>query len=185
MLPDVTTYVKTSADISPYQIVLRMVLTNVMTSVTVHRVARRPPPSRSNPPAGWPAWLVEQRAEKGWKQQDVFDKVRAHFGWGPTSLSLYGDIERGKRPLTDADKVVLAAVFGKKSEDVPEPLETRVDPTLAQALSDLAEELAALRQERTAWERGVLAVIRSFRDGQVPIELLDALAPQPHEGAQQ
>lgn len=56
-------------------------------------------------------------------------------------------------------------------------------PELAAALSDLAEELRQVRLERAAWQRGVLAVIRSYRAGQVPAELLDALLPPPLEDA--
>jgi transcriptional regulator with XRE-family HTH domain len=147
-------------------------------------VARRPPSTRTKPPAGWPAWLAEQRLAKGWKQQDVFDRVRDHFEWGENSLSLYGDIERGKRELTLEDKTVLAAVYNKVPSDVPEPPTIDPTPDLAAALVALTSELAAIRLEREAWTRGVAEVLRSYADGRVPTELLDALVPPPHVDAQ-
>jgi len=125
--------------------------------------------------------LAEQRLAKGWKQQDVFDRVRDHFKWGATSLSLYGDIERGDRSLTDEDKVVLAALYGKEPADVPEP--PQPEPSLAAAVAALTRELEAMRLEREAWRRGVVEVLRSYEAGQVPTGLLDALAPRLPEDA--
>lgn len=80
---------------------------------------------------------------KHWDQKDVFKLVRGHFGWGPNSTSLYGDIERGKRPLTYDDKVVLAALYGKTPADVPEAPVVQTNPDLASALVALTEKLDA------------------------------------------
>jgi hypothetical protein len=146
-------------------------------------VARRPPSTRSKPPAGWPAWLAEQRLAVPWKQKDVYDRVKDHFRWGDNSVSLYGDIERGVRPLTDADKVVLAGLYGKTPADVPEPPQIDPTPDLASAIAAMTAELTAIRLEREAWRRGVVAVLRSYEDGQVPAGLLDALAPRLPEDA--
>lgn len=58
------------------------------------------------------------------------------------------------------------------------------EPDLAAALTALTQELTAVREERRAWMRGVVAVLRAYDDGQVPEALLDALEPRLPEGAQ-
>jgi hypothetical protein len=88
-----------------------------------------------------------------------------------------------KKEPDDAQAAVLRRHFGEPPADLT-PTVVEPEPSLAAALSALAEELAAVRLEREAWQRGVLAVLRSYRAGQVPAELLDALAPPPLEPAQ-
>lgn len=116
-------------------------------------MARRPPGVRTTPPAGWPAWLVSEREARGWTQRDVFKRARGHFGWGDSSLTLYGDIERGRRTLSADDKTFLAALYGKTPTDVPEP-----SPEPGSASADLVA--AALDRQTRVMEAQLLATDR-------------------------
>lgn len=138
-------------------------------------------PSKRPPKGVWARHLQEQRRLRDLSAVEAFELVYERIGWSPKSRTAYVAIDAGDRQPKGHEITVLGAEFGWPTETA----ETEEIPDLATALSDLARELAAIRQERAAWERGVLAVLRSFEDGQVPIELLTALAPQPREGAQQ
>lgn len=121
-----------------------------------------------------------------WTHKHLLARMLAEIGWAPPH-SNYSKYESGKstpNPTTLKKFERFWKAHGIDGPDLSPVKAIEPEPTLAQALSDLAAELAAVRQEREAWERGVLAVLRSFRDGQVPVELLDALAPQPLEDAQ-
>jgi transcriptional regulator with XRE-family HTH domain len=121
-------------------------------------------------------WLVAAREKRGFstaaKALAALTAAGIHIG-----RSAYAEYESGTKTPSRNHLPLLEEFWGP----VGEPVEDQ--PDLAGALSELAEELGAVRREREAWERGVLAVLRSYRDGQVPAELLDALAPQPREDA--
>lgn len=150
-----------------------------------HSVAvPRPPSTRTKPPAGWPAWLRDQRLAKGWKQQDVFDRVRTQFGWGPKSVSLYGDIERGAKELTDEDKVFLAALYDATPADVMEPPAAEPTPDLIAVLTRQSIAIEALVDEmRLARERdqdaasAILTAAEALR--QLPMRRGDAASIEP------
>lgn len=121
--------------------------------------------TRVKPPAGFPAFIVQLRQDRGWKQHDVFVQVREHFGWGESSLSLYGDVERGKKLLSAQDQAVILGLYGKSVDDIPAPdIATTTDTSQAaliaalqsqaQAINALADQVRALVEaQETPTER--------------------------------
>jgi hypothetical protein len=113
----------------------------------------------------------------------------------------YVGYEGGKNaePETVARLVAFWVAQGEPAPDLTPiaPPELEPAPDLASVLSRLNAELTAMREERAevraeaailrrqraAWEKGVVAVLQSFAAGQVPAELLDALAPLPLEAS--
>lgn len=138
---------------------------------------------RVAPKSRWGRFLVNQRESKGLTQTAVFSAVRADLGWGPTSRAAYGDLERGDREPTVNEQAYFLARYGLTA--LPSESEDEHAPDLAVAIRALTVELAAMRREREAWQSGWIAVLRAYGEGQVPTELLDALAPQPLEDARQ
>ena len=136
------------------------------------------------------SWMRERRGELS--QADLVSDIQGATGWTITR-DRYSKYESGG---TDFGRGVLDRFIaywktkGKSGPDLtpPAPITPPVD--MADALSALASELAAarlerevIRLERAAWVRGVVAVLRAYEDGQVPTELLDALATPLPEGA--
>lgn len=147
---------------------------------------RAPRPPRKTPRTAWGRFLVAERLKRGWRQDDAFDHFRDRFGWAEDSRASYGNLERGSAEPDTEKAAVFLSEYGY--DELPaEEAETAPaqDPTtrLAMALETMAEELTAIREEREAWTRGVVAVLRSYGDGRVPADLLDALAAQLPEAA--
>lgn len=151
----------------------------------VGRIGYRPP---ETPPKGkWARFLHAQHRKRGWNATQGFEALRAGLGLSQKSRTSYTDgLFKGKREPNEKEAAFLLAYFAPATpDDDPEPDTTKDEPNLASAIMALADELAAVRREREAWTRGVVAVLRSYGDGQVPVELLDALAPPSLGGAQQ
>lgn len=90
------------------------------------------------------------------------------------------------RPPARGTGTLVATALGVAYADLIAAREGAREPAesdLGAALLALTEELAQMRREREAWTRGVLAVLRAYEGGQVPADLLDALAPQLPEDA--
>lgn len=127
-----------------------------------------------------PTMLKRARKAAGFSNAKSFlVAVKAAEGQAP-SYSTYAQWESGQVvPRDDSLKPIRS--FHEKAGSWPaEPGRT----DLAAAIMALTGELAALRAEREAWTRGVVAVLRSYEGGQVPRELLDALAAQLPEAVQ-
>lgn len=124
-------------------------------------------------------WLRSQRlalpAPKGKRVTQEQMAKRLSAAGIPLDRTAYNKLENAGR-ISDELLSALAGYFGVP---VPTPVEPPPSETtsLASALVILAEELQAIRLERERWEVGVVAMLRAYEGGQVPIELLDALAP--------
>lgn len=106
------------------------------------------------------------------------------LGLGPNSRQSYINLDMGDRQPNETEAAVLAEWLGSYPVEEPaEEIPSQAD--LATAINRLTEELAAMRAERAAFQKGIVGVLRLYGAGQVPQELLDALVPQPLEGARQ
>lgn len=133
-------------------------------------------------------WLKKNRGDM--TQEDLAPAIVAATGW-KIERSRYSKYESGATPF---GKVVLnhfidywktRGVAGPDLSPAPPVAPGTTEPTdLAAAVLALTDELAAMRLEREAWTRGVAAVLRSYEDGRVPTDLLDALVPPPRVDAQ-
>jgi hypothetical protein len=115
-----------------------------------------------------------------WTYKHLLTLMQAEVGWAPAHPN-YSGYELGKsipEPNTLAKFVKFWQAHGVAGPDLTPPKPADPPPDLASALSALAAELAAIRLEREAWRRGVVEVLRAYEAGQVPVELLDALAPR-------
>lgn len=153
--------------------------------------SRAPRPTRKPPLTAWGRFLQDERIKAGRSQQETFDLFRGKypdaFDWTDSSVTAYGNLERGPGlPNARQQKAFLAEYdYEELPAEEAQSSETTTDPTLrlAEALEAMTRELTAMREEREAWTRGVVAVLQSYGDGQVPADLLDALAVQLPEGA--
>jgi hypothetical protein len=150
-------------------------------------MAYHPP---STPPlTAWARHLDQVMQKRGWSKVQLFEAIGPALGYSPKSRSavykLLGDKEPDARTAA-----VLREHFGEP-EPAPRPVvevETRpadlaaVLAQLTAAISAQTAEIAALRLERAAWERGVLQALAAS-EGQARAALLDALAPRPPEAA--
>lgn len=105
---------------------------------------RRPKPPQST-------WLIEQRKRRGWRPEDVADRldvaVATIRGW-----------ESG-RGIGPDSMTRLEMLFGVQSPAVGQAGQ----PDLAAALTALVEELRAMRQEREGMEARVRALEAEVR----------------------
>lgn len=118
-------------------------------------------------------WLIDERKRNNRSVRDVAQLVNRSEatvrGW-----------EAGRPPR--ADDEVIALLESVYDSVAPRSEEERAGD-LAHAILELRDELAAMRLEREAWQRGLVSVLREYAAGQVPEALLDALAPRPLEDA--
>lgn len=138
-------------------------------------------------------WLRETRLrqthpETGepWTQDYLLVQMQERIGWAPHRPN-YSKYESGKS-TPKRDTLKKFTDFWALYDEPPPNLQAEPEPEqpdLAAAILALTEELEAMRREREAWTRGVVAVLRAYSGGQVPAELLDALAPPPLEVAPQ
>lgn len=138
------------------------------------------PPSRA-PKGAWARHLHQQRRERGLSQAQAFELVYEGLHLSKRSRAVYTALDMGDRQPRPKEAEYLASVFGWPPDADAEP--EAATPDLAAAVMALTVELEAMRLEREAWRRGVVAVLRSYEDGQVPEGLLDALAPRLPEDA--
>ena len=123
-------------------------------------------------------WLRENRGAVS--QLALVADLEAVTGWRLLREN-YSKYETGRmapEPETLARFTAYWAAKGRPGPDfTPDPVPAAA-PDLATALTSLAAELAALRAERQAWQRGVLTALAAS-EGPARAELLAALAPQP------
>lgn len=133
-------------------------------------------------------WLRATRPDSETQEWLAADIERV-TGWHITR-DRYSKYESGSLPIGKTvlkhfvDYWASRGVPGPNAQ--PEPsagTEANVPADLAAALDRLTAELEAMRLEREAWRRGVVAVLRGYEGGQVPEALLDALVPRLPEDA--
>jgi transcriptional regulator with XRE-family HTH domain len=117
-------------------------------------------------------WIGDKRKDLGLTPGDIATLT------GVSEDTARGWESRG-RPSQEAI-AILERRFGEPAPaDRPE-----YAADLAEALAALIDELGQMRQEREAWTRGVVAVLRAYGEGRLPQDLLDGLAPPPRESEQ-
>ena len=137
-----------------------------------------------HPPSGkWGRFLDHMRRENDWSAVRAWEELHAVLGLSPKSVAVYKAMERGTRLIRPAEADALIRFFGRGPEDEPEA-ESNPAPDLASVLNGLTKELEEMRRERETWTRGLIQILRLSATGQVPIALLDALAPLLPEGVQ-
>jgi transcriptional regulator with XRE-family HTH domain len=142
------------------------------------------PPS-TEPRGKWAIALHAKRKAEGLSQTEAFEILGPRLGLAPKSRSAYRAIDQGEREPRDDEAAILAEWLGYWPED-PAPVSTPAGATtvvgvdaLLTRIDALVAQVEAERAERRRWEVGWIATLRAALEGQVPVELLDALVPPP------
>lgn len=143
---------------------------------------------RDKPP--FAAWLTTERGKRGWKAEEVARRLRDMGYAAEDTTYRTWEAASGRKPAPDTiralERLFESAAPGEDatgSGDLAAALQSLADEIRAarEERAELRRELVAARDARVAWERAVLQVLQAAAAGQVPAELLDALAPQTPE----
>lgn len=135
-------------------------------------------------------WLIGARGSLGLTAED-FLRALAESGAKAPHRSNYAGWESGRVTPEDSSLRPIVAFYAERGVDGPEPTPPTPEPVpdlasallaLARSNDAMAQELAALRAEREAWERGVLSALAAT-EGRAREALLASLVPQPLEVA--
>ncbi len=110
----------------------------------------------TNPPkTAWARHLDQVMRDRGWSRVRLFEEVGEELGYGAKSRSGFLTLLVDREP-TPPQAAVLARHFGEpEAGAVSEP---SPEPSLAAAISELAAELRAAREERQATEERLRAL---------------------------